>query len=183
MSRIGNDPLQIPDGVEFVFKNKIASVKGKLGTLEQEINANLDVTLKDAILTLTAKDTLKETRARHGLYRKLIENMVIGVSQGYKKSLQLIGVGYSAKLNGAFLELNLGYSHLIYFEIPQELKCETVVEKGKPPTVVLSGYDKQLLGLVASKIRALRKPEPYRGKGVRYSDEIVRRKAGKSAQK
>ena len=181
MSRIGNNPIDIPEGVTIHFDNNIINVKGKLGELSQEINSAITLNIDENTITLSRKDDLKENRSMHGLYRALIFNMVHGVSQGYTKKLELIGVGYRAATNGQKLDFSVGFSHNIVFEIPQEIKVTAETEKGSPPVITLTSYDKQLLGAVASKIRSFRKPEPYKGKGIRYVDEYVRRKAGKTA--
>ena len=181
MSRIGNNPINIPEGVTIHFDNNIINVKGKLGELSQEINPAITLNIDENTITLSRQDDLKENRAMHGLYRALIFNMVHGVSQGYTKKLELIGVGYRAATNGQKLDFSVGFSHNIVFEIPQEIKVTAETEKGSPPVITLTSYDKQLLGAVASKIRSFRKPEPYKGKGIRYVDEYVRRKAGKTA--
>ena len=181
MSRIGNNPIDIPEGVTIHFDNNIINVKGKLGELSQEINPAITLNIDENTITLSRKDDLKENRSMHGLYRALIFNMVHGVSQGYTKKLELIGVGYRAATNGQKLDFSVGFSHNIVFEIPQEIKVTAETEKGKAPVITLTSHDKQLLGAVASKIRSFRKPEPYKGKGIRYVDEYVRRKAGKTA--
>ena len=181
MSRIGNNPIDIPEGVTIHFDNNIINVKGKLGELSQEINPAITLNIDEKNITLSRKDDLKENRSMHGLYRALIFNMVHGVSQGYTKKLELIGVGYRAATNGQKLDFSVGFSHNIVFEIPQEIKVTAETEKGKAPVITLTSHDKQLLGAVASKIRSFRKPEPYKGKGIRYVDEYVRRKAGKTA--
>ena len=156
-------------------------VKGKLGELTQEVNGNMDIVVEDGMVTLNRKDESKDTRSKHGLYRSLINNMIIGVSKGFKITQELVGVGYRASNQGQVLDLSLGFSHHIYFQIPVEVKVETVSDKGKNPLVILTSADKQLVGQVAAKIRSLRKPEPYKGKGVRYQGEEIRRKAGKTA--
>ena len=181
MSRIGNNPINIPEGVTIHFDNNIINVKGKLGELSQEINPAITLNIDENTITLSRKDDLKENRSMHGLYRALIFNMVHGVTQGYTKKLELIGVGYRATTNGQKLDFSVGFSHNIVFEIPQEIKVTAETEKGKAPVITLTSHDKQLLGAVASKIRSFRKPEPYKGKGIRYVDEYVRRKAGKTA--
>ena len=181
MSRIGNNPIDIPEGVTIHFDNNIINVKGKLGELSQEINPAITLNIDENTITLSRKDDLKENRSMHGMYRALIFNMVHGVSQGYTKKLELIGVGYRAATNGQKLDFSVGFSHNIVFEIPQEIKVTAETEKGKAPVITLTSHDKQLLGAVASKIRSFRKPEPYKGKGIRYVDEYVRRKAGKTA--
>ena len=177
MSQIGRKPVDIPEGVEVTIASGSIAVKGKLGELTQEYNPAITISQEDNILVVSRPSDEKEHRELHGLYRALIANMIQGVSEGYKRELQLVGVGYTADANkGNFLILNLGLSHPIYFEKPEGIKFETP----NTTTIVVSGIDKQSVGQVASKIRELRKPEPYKGKGVRYSDEIVRRKAGKT---
>ena len=181
MSRIGNSPINIPEGVTIQFENNIINVKGKLGELSQEINPAITLNIDENTITLSRKNDQKENRSMHGLYRALIYNMIQGVSEGYTKKLELIGVGYRAATNGQKLDFSVGFSHNIVFDIPQEIKVTAETEKGKAPVITLTSHDKQLLGAVASKIRSFRKPEPYKGKGIRYVDEYVRRKAGKTA--
>ena len=184
MSRIGKAPINIPAGVEItVSKGNMVTVKGKNATLTQQIDADLSVKIEDGILTVERPTEQKRHKAVHGLYRSLIANMVEGVSNGYKKELELVGVGYRANNQGQLLELTLGYSHPIFFAIPEEVKVTTVSERGSNPKVILESADKELIGEVAAKIRAFRKPEPYKGKGIRFVGEIVRRKAGKTAAK
>ncbi|EDM43831.1 50S ribosomal protein L6 [unidentified eubacterium SCB49] len=180
MSRIGKNPVSIPAGVTVDVKDNVITVKGKLGELTQEFS---DVTVKvegDEVIVERSTDH-KDHRAKHGLYRSLVNNMIEGVSQGWTKSLELVGVGYRASNQGQRLDLALGFSHNIILEIAPEVKVETVSEKGKNPIVKLTSHDKQLVGQVAAKIRGFRKPEPYKGKGVKFVGEILRRKAGKSA--
>ena len=181
MSRIGNSPINIPEGVTIQFENNIINAKGKLGELSQEINPAITLNIDEKTITLSRKNDQKENRSMHGLYRALIYNMIHGVSEGYTKKLELIGVGYRAATNGQKLDFSVGFSHNIVFDIPQEIKVTAETEKGKAPVITLTSHDKQLLGAVASKIRSFRKPEPYKGKGIRYVDEYVRRKAGKTA--
>ena len=181
MSRIGNSPINIPEGVTIQFENNIINAKGKLGELSQEINPANTLNIDENTITLSRKNDQKENRSMHGLYRALIYNMIHGVSEGYTKKLELIGVGYRAATNGQKLDFSVGFSHNIVFDIPQEIKVTAETEKGKAPVITLTSHDKQLLGAVASKIRSFRKPEPYKGKGIRYVDEYVRRKAGKTA--
>ena len=183
MSRVGKSPITIPAGVELSIEGNVVTVKGKLGTLTQEVNSDITLEREGDVLTVVRPSDQKEHRAQHGLYRALIQNMILGVSQGFAKNLELGGVGYRASHQGQNLELALGYSHIFVMQIPSEVKLNTVSEKGKNPIVELASFDKQLLGAVASKIRSLRKPEPFKGKGVRYVGEIVRRKAGKSGAK
>lgn len=182
MSRIGKAPIEIPAGVTIdVSKSNMVTVKGKLGELKQQIDPDLSIDIEDGVLTVKRPTDQKRHKSVHGLFRSLINNMVVGVSEGYVKELELIGVGYRAANTGNLLELTLGYSHPIYFAIPEEVKVTTSMEKGSPPAVRLESFDKQLIGQIASKIRAFRKPEPYKGKGVKYKGEILRRKAGKTA--
>ena len=184
MSRIGKKPVEIPSGVTVsVSKDNVISVKGPKGELKETIDRDIKVEVKDNIVELGRPTDQIRHRAMHGLYRSLISNMVKGVTEGYKKELELVGVGYKAANQGNILDLALGYSHNILFEIPKELKVSTAQEKGKNPTVTLESIDKQLLGQVCAKIRSLRKPEPYKGKGVKFVGEVLRRKAGKSAAK
>lgn len=184
MSRIGKAPIELPKGVEVtVSKSNLVSVKGPKGTLEQQVDQDLSIELENGILTLARPTEQKRHKSVHGLYRSLLANMVKGVSEGFVKELELIGVGYRASNTGQLLELIVGYSHPIMFAVPAEVKVEAINEKGKPPMVRLQSHDKQLLGQVASKIRSFRKPEPYKGKGIKFVDEIIRRKAGKSAKK
>ena len=182
MSRIGNNPVSIPEGVTVNIEENVVTVKGKLGELKQEF---LDITIKieDNSVVLSRPSEHKDHKAKHGLYRALINNMVNGVSTGWTKELELVGVGYRAKSQGQRLELSLGYSHPIIFELPNEVKLTTITEKGKNPQIKLESFDKQLIGQVAAKIRSFRKPEPYKGKGVKFKDEVIRRKAGKTAAK
>ena len=183
MSRIGNAAITIPEGVEISHTDGVVTVKGKKGELSQEIDDVISMNIEDNIITLLRNSNAPETRSKHGLYRALMNNMIVGVSEGFKKELQVIGVGYRAVAKGQLLELALGFSHAVVLEIPSEIKVSAQTEKGKAPIVTLESHDKQLLGQVASKIRSLRKPEPYKGKGIRYMGEEVRRKAGKAASK
>jgi large subunit ribosomal protein L6 len=183
MSRVGKAPITVPSGVEVKIDGQTVSVKGKLGELKQEIHSNISVKMEDGVITVERPNDQKENRAMHGLYRALINNMVNGVSEGFSKTLELVGVGYRATNQGQLLDLSLGYSHNIMLEVPKEVKVETTMEKGKNPTIKLFSYDKHLLGMVTAKIRSLRKVEPYKGKGVRFVGEQIRRKAGKTAAK
>jgi large subunit ribosomal protein L6 len=184
MSRIGRKPVSVPNGVTVTVGNdNVILVKGPKGELKQPINRDIKVEVKDSQVTFARPTDQIRHRALHGLYRALVASMVKGVTEGYKKNLELIGVGFKASNQGNVLDLSLGYSHNIVFEIPKELKVATAQEKGQNPTISLEGIDPQLLGQVAAKIRGLRKPEPYKGKGVRYVGEIVRKKAGKAAGK
>lgn len=182
MSRIGKAPIDVPAGITVdVSKSNVVTVKGPKGTLTQQVDIDLTVKIEDGTVNLERPTEQKRHKSVHGLFRSLINNMVIGVSEGYEKQLELVGVGYRASNTGNLLELSLGYSHPIMFGIPADIKLETKSEKGKNPIVILSGIDKELVGQVAAKIRALRKPEPYKGKGIRFVGEVIRRKAGKTA--
>ncbi len=182
MSRIGNAPIDIPQGIEInVSDSNMVTVKGPKGELMQQIDPDLGLKIEDGVLQLSRPTEQKRHKSLHGLYRSLIANMVVGVTDGYVKELELIGVGYRVANHGNLLELTVGYSHPIMFYIPDEIKLETLMEKGKPPSIRLESTDKQLIGQVAAKIRSLRKPEPYKGKGIKYKGEILRRKAGKTA--
>ena len=183
MSRIGQAPIAVPAGVEVAISGDSVTVKGKLGELSQEVSSGITVKIEDSTITLERPSDAKEHKAKHGLYRALINNMIVGVNEGYSHTLELIGVGYRASSQGQLLELALGYSHNFLINIPKEVEIETTMEKGKAPTIKLSSYDKQLLGAVTAKIRSLRKPEPYKGKGIKFQGEHIRRKAGKSAAK
>jgi len=184
MSRIGFKPISIPKGVEIkVSDNNIVTVKGPKGTLEQKIDSDLSVKIEDGTLEVKRPSEIKRHKALHGLYRSLISNMVKGVAEGYEVKQELVGVGYKAVAEGQILDLTLGYSHHIYLEVPKEIKIKAEQEKGKNPIITMSSYDKQLLGQVAAKIRSLRKPEPFKGKGIRFVGEVIRKKAGKSAGK
>lgn len=183
MSRIGKSPITIPSGVEVKVDSNVITVKGSKGELTQDMDSCVSMNIEDGVITFTRESDSPEHRAKHGLYRSLVQNMITGVSEGFKKELEVIGVGYRANANGQLLELSLGYSHPFVFEIPSEIKVSAVSEKGKAPIVTLESHDKQLVGQVAAKIRSLRKPEPYKGKGVRFLGEEIRRKAGKTASK
>ena len=184
MSRIGKQPVTIPDGVTItVNAEHVVTVKGPKGELKETINRDISVEVKDGQAVLTRPTDQIRHRAMHGLYRSLVSNMVKGVTEGFKKDLELVGVGFKAANTGNVLDLALGYSHNIIFEIPKELKVTTLTEKGQNPKIFLEGVDKQLIGQVAAKLRSLRKPEPYKGKGVKYIGEQLRRKAGKAAGK
>lgn len=184
MSRIGKAPVNVPKGVTItVGKDNVITVKGPKGELKESIDRDIKVESTDGVVNITRPTDQIRHRALHGLYRALIANMVKGVTDGYKKELELVGVGFKASNQGNVLDLSLGYSHNILFEVPKELKVATATEKGQNPKIVLEGTDKQLLGQVAAKLRSLRKPEPYKGKGVKYSNETIRRKAGKAAGK
>jgi large subunit ribosomal protein L6 len=184
MSRIGKSPIKLVSGVTVsVSAANELTVKGPKGELKRNIDRDIKIEVKDDVLTVVRPTDQIRHRALHGLYRSLVANMVTGVTDGFKKQLELVGVGYKATNAGQLLDLSLGYSHNIIIEIPKELKVATLTEKGSNPKIMLEGIDNQLLGQVAAKIRSLRKPEPYKGKGVRYSNEVVRKKAGKSAGK
>ena len=180
MSRIGNNPVVIPDGVTVDIKDEIVTVKGKLGELTQKFDT-VDIKVEDGSVLVTRESDTKDQKAKHGLYRALINNMIKGVSQGWTKELELVGVGYRASNQGQKLDLALGFSHNIILDVAPEVKVETITEKGKNPIVKLTSFDKQLVGQVAAKIRGFRRPEPYKGKGIKFVGEVIRRKAGKSA--
>lgn len=183
MSRIGNAPIALPKGVEVKVGNGVVTVKGAKGELTQKIDKDITVAVNEGRVELSRATEQKRHKALHGLYRSLINNMVKGVNEGYRTEQELVGVGYRAANKGQMLELSLGYSHNISFELPKEIKLSTVTEKGQNPKIIMECADKQLLGMVAAKIRSLRKPEPYKGKGIKFSGEVLRRKAGKSAAK
>lgn len=180
MSRIGNSPIAIPEGVTIDIKDNLITVKGKLGELSQEFSA-VTVKVEDGNIIVQRSTEIKEHKAKHGLYRSLFSNMVEGVSKGYTKELELVGVGYRASNQGQRLDLALGFSHSIVLNIAPEVKVETVSKKGKNPIIKLTSHDKQLVGQVAAKIRSFRRPEPYKGKGIKFVGEQLRRKAGKTA--
>ncbi|MDC8000219.1 50S ribosomal protein L6 [Aequorivita todarodis] len=181
MSRIGKNPVAIPQGVTVDVKDNVITVKGKLGELTQEFDSDLTVKVEDGNVLVERPSDSKDHTAKHGLYRSLINNMIEGVSKGWTKELELVGVGYRASSQGQKLDLALGFSHNIILDIAPEVKVETVSDKGKNPIVKLTSHDKQLVGQVAAKIRGFRKPEPYKGKGIKFVGEQLRRKAGKSA--
>lgn len=183
MSRIGNNPIQIPSGVEIRMENNLVTVKGPKGNLSQEIDPAISIQIEDGVLTVKRPTEAKDHKAKHGLYRSLISNMVQGVTAGFTVQQELVGVGYKAEVQGQILELNLGYSHNIYLQVPKEVAISAETLKGKNPTITLQSIDKQLIGQVAAKIRSLRKPEPFKGKGIKFVGEQLRRKAGKSAAK
>jgi large subunit ribosomal protein L6 len=184
MSRIGKLPISLPAGVKLdVSATKLVTVKGPKGTLVQQLDPDMEVTIEGSEVKVDRPTNQKRHRALHGLSRSLVNNMVVGVTEGFTSTQELIGVGYRAANTGNRLELTLGYSHPIIFIVPEEVKVETKNDKGQPPTIVLSSIDKQLLGQIAAKIRALRAPEPYKGKGIRFKGEILRRKAGKTSGK
>lgn len=183
MSRIGKSPISVPEGVTITIDKNVVSVNGPKGNLAQAIDPDLTCKLEDGVLTVERPTEQKRHKSLHGLYRSLVNNMVEGVSNGYKKEMELVGVGYKAAVQNNVLELNLGYSHSIYFAVPEEIQVTAETEKGKNPKVVVEGIDKQLVGQVAAKIKSFRKVEPYKGKGIRFIGEQIRRKAGKTAAK
>ncbi|MDP5157013.1 MAG: 50S ribosomal protein L6 [Flaviramulus sp.] len=180
MSRIGNNPVAIPEGVTVDVKDNVVTVKGKLGELKQYYDS-IEIKVEDSSVWVTRSSDTKDQKAKHGLYRSLMNNMIAGVSQGWTKQLELVGVGYRASNQGQKLDLALGFSHNIVLEVAPEVVVETISEKGKNPIVKLTSFDKQLVGQVAAKIRGFRPPEPYKGKGIKFVGEVLRRKAGKSA--
>jgi large subunit ribosomal protein L6 len=183
MSRIGKLPIKVPQGVTFNFANHKVSVKGPKGELHQVIDSEFKINNDNGTVTVERPTDQKRHKAMHGLYRALIQNMIEGVSKGYRSQMELVGVGYKASAQSNVLELSLGYSHNVFLAVPSEIKVTATQEKGQNPTIVLEGIDKQLIGQVAAKIKSLRKVEPYKGKGIRFTGEFVRRKAGKAAAK
>lgn len=183
MSRIGKAPIEVPNGVTLTVEGQTVKVKGPKGELQETVHEDISMDFQENVLTFSRPTDLKNHRAMHGLYRSLVQNMIVGVTEGYSITLELVGVGYRASSQGQTLTLALGYSHPIVIELPKEIQLEADTKKGQNPYVKLSSHDKQLVGMVASKIRSLRKPEPYKGKGVRYQGEQIRRKAGKTASK
>ena len=181
MSRIGKLPIVLPAKVEVSIKDDVITVKGPKGELTQKLNPALSIKVEDGHILVERPNDEREMRAQHGLYRSLIHNMVVGVSEGYKKELELVGVGYRATATGQVLELELGYSHAIYLRLPAEVKVEAKTERNKNPLITLESCDKQLIGQICAKIRTFRKPEPYKGKGIKFVGEVIRRKSGKSA--
>jgi large subunit ribosomal protein L6 len=182
MSRIGKSPIAVPEGVQVdISKDNLVTVKGKLGELTQPVHPDLTIELKDGNIEITRPSDERNHRSLHGLYRALINNMVVGVSEGFTIRQELVGVGYKAVATGQLLELSLGFSHNVVFELPQEIQVEALTERGKNPIITLKSYDKQLLGQVAAKLRSYRKPEPYKGKGIKFVGEQLRKKAGKAA--
>ncbi len=181
MSRIGKLPISIPAGVSVSFKDDTVTVKGPKGELTQKIDPKISVEVKDGSVSFSRPSDEPEVRSMHGLYRSLVNNMVIGVSEGYKKEMELVGVGYRVSNQGQVIEFALGYTHNIFLQLPKEIKIETKSERNQNPLVILESCDKQLLGQVCAKIRSFRKPEPYKGKGIKFVGEQIRRKAGKSA--
>jgi len=184
MSRIGKMPINLPKGVTFtVSPENVVTVKGPLGELHQEVDPAIKLNIDGDVVSVVRPNDEKEMRSKHGLYRSLLANMVHGVSQGFEAQQEFVGVGYRAAINGQLLEMSLGYSHNVVLELPKEISAEAKSERGKNPTITLKSADKQLLGMVTSKIRSLRKPEPYKGKGIKFVGEQLRRKAGKAAGK
>jgi large subunit ribosomal protein L6 len=183
MSRIGKLPIQVPAGVTVTIKENVVTVKGPKGELTQNVNPDISVELEDGTLQLSRPSDERNHRAMHGLYRSLINNMVIGVSSGYRKELELVGVGYRVNSNGQLIDLSLGYTHNIFIQLPDEVKVETKTERNKNPLIILESADKQLIGQICAKIRSFRMPEPYKGKGIKFVGEVIRRKSGKSAGK
>ena len=181
MSRIGKAPITVPAGVSIQVKDNVVTVKGPKGELSQYVNPEINVAIEDGVIELTRPSDNREHRSLHGLYRALINNMVVGVSEGYKKELELVGVGYRVSNTGNVMELALGFTHPIFMVLPAEIKVETKTERNKNPLITLESCDKQLLGAVCAKIRSFRKPEPYKGKGIKFVGEVIRRKSGKSA--
>lgn len=183
MSRIGKHPISIPAGVTVSVKDGVVTVKGAKGELTQSVDARIEVAVEDAQVVVRRGSDGRQERSLHGLYRALINNMIVGVSEGFTKTLELVGVGYRASNQGQILELSLGFTHNIFLQLPKEISLETKTERNKNPLIILSSADKQLLGQVCSKIRSFRMPEPYKGKGIRFEGEVIRRKSGKSAGK
>ena len=181
MSRVGLNPISIPDGVTVSVTGANVNIKGPKGELNQKFDADFKVNIEDSTLTVARPSNQKRHKALHGLYRALIFNGIYGVSEGYEHKLELVGVGYKATNQGNLLNLTLGYSHTIYFQVPEEIKVSTETEKGKPPVITLSGIDKQLIGQISAKLKSLRPVEPYKGKGIKFVGEYVRRKVGKTA--
>ncbi|WP_455519568.1 50S ribosomal protein L6 [Porphyromonas sp.] len=183
MSRIGKHPISIPAGVTVSVKDGVVTVKGTKGELTQSVDARIEVAVEDAQVVVRRHSDERQERSLHGLYRALIHNMIVGVSEGFSKTLELVGVGYRASNQGQILELSLGFTHNIFLQLPKEINLETKTERNKNPLIILSSADKQLLGQVCAKIRSFRMPEPYKGKGIRFEGEVIRRKSGKSAGK
>ena len=183
MSRIGKHPISIPAGVTVSVKDGVVTVKGAKGELTQSVDARIEVAVEDAQVVVRRHSDERQERSLHGLYRALIHNMIVGVSEGFSKTLELVGVGYRASNQGQILELSLGFTHNIFLQLPKEINLDTKTERNKNPLIILSSADKQLLGQVCAKIRSFRMPEPYKGKGIRFEGEVIRRKSGKSAGK
>ena len=184
MSRIGKLPISLPEGVSFdVSNDNLVTVKGKLGELQQQVDPAITFELEEGTITVNRASESKDHRSKHGLYRALVANMIHGVTEGYKTVQELVGVGYKVEVKGQVLDFALGFSHHVFFVLPEEVKAEAVIERGKNPTLTMTSHDKQLLGQVAAKVRSLRKPEPYKGKGIRFQGEVLRKKVGKTAAK
>lgn len=183
MSRIGKLPISIPTGVTVSLNDGVVTVKGPKGELTQKVDSRISVKVEDGSVVVERHSDERQERSMHGLYRALINNMITGVSEGFKKTLELVGVGYRASNQGQILELSLGFTHNIYIQLPKEISVETKSERNKNPLIILESADKQLLGQVCTKIRSFRKPEPYKGKGIKFEGEVIRRKSGKSAGK
>ncbi len=183
MSRIGNEPIAIPEKVDIKIDNGLVHVKGPLGELKQDVDSSIEVKMEDGEIKLSRTSNNPKVRGLHGLYRSLINNMVVGVTEGFEKRMELVGVGYRVTNTGNLLDISVGYSHPIMFMVPDEVKVTTETNKGETPKIILNSFDKQLLGQVAAKIQAFRKPEPYKGKGILYVGQHIRRKAGKTAAK
>ena len=183
MSRIGKLPIAIPAGVTVSFKDNYVTVKGKKGELSQYVDPRIQVEVEGNEVKVSRQSDERQDRSMHGLYRQLIHNMVVGTSEGFSKTLELVGVGYRATNQGQLLELSLGFTHAIYLMLPKEIEVETINERNKNPRIILRSADKQLLGQVCAKIRSFRKPEPYKGKGIKFENEVIRRKSGKTASK
>ena len=184
MSRIGKLPIPIPDGVTLtITDDNLVTVKGKLGELSQQVDPQIEVKIEDSTLHVIRHSDEIDPRSKHGLYRALLANMIKGVSSGFTVTQEMVGVGYKAVLTGQMLDISVGYSHNVILQLPQEIKAEVKIERGKNPLIIMQSFDRQLLGQVAAKIRSLRRPEPYKGKGIRFENEELRRKAGKAAEK
>lgn len=184
MSRIGTNPVTIPAGVTVELSDgNLVTVKGKLGELKQQVDPAITLKIEDGRVSFDRVSDLKDHRAKHGLYRALVANMVKGVSEGYKTVQELIGVGYKVDVKGQVMDFALGFSHHVYFVLPEEVKAVATADRGKAPTLTLTSHDKQLLGQIAAKVRSLRKPEPYKGKGIKFQGEVLRKKVGKTAAK
>ncbi len=184
MSRIGKLPIKVPSGINITLeKDNLLKVKGPKGELTQQIDPDLKVEVKEGEVVINRPTEQKRHKAMHGLYRTLVKNMLTGVSEGYKKTMEIVGVGYKAEVKGSMLELSLGFSHPIIMVLPPEIKAEALTERGKAPVLILTSHDKQLIGQIAAKIRSFRPPEPYKGKGIRFQGEQIRRKEGKAASK
>lgn len=184
MSRIGKLPITIPAGVQVkISENNLVTVKGNMGELSQQVDPQIEVKVDDGILTVERHSDAIDARSKHGLYRALLANMIKGVSTGFTVKQEMVGVGYKAALNGQVLDISVGYSHNIIFQLPPEIKAEVKIERGKNPLIIMQSHDRQLLGQVAAKIRSFRPPEPYKGKGIKFENEVLRRKAGKAAEK